>query len=152
MLEGTARMNRAESGHWSERLRQERIQRNWRQKDLADQLGATIVTVKRWEQGHHLPSNYFRQKLCILFKQSAEALGFPSEGSLSAEEIAIEVLKARRRTMRNITVPAAKQMTLLASEPHPLVEEIKQLAIDELTPIEAINKLYELQQKAHKEY
>ena len=29
-----------------------------------------------------------------------------------------------------------------------LVEEIKNLAIDELTPIEAISKLYELQQKA----
>jgi DNA mismatch repair protein MutS len=39
-------------------------------------------------------------------------------------------------------------MTLFAAEQHPLVEEIKELAIDELTPIEAISKLYELQQKA----
>jgi transcriptional regulator with XRE-family HTH domain len=145
-------MNRAGAIHWSERLRQERIQRNWRQKDLADQLGATIVTVKRWEQGHHLPSSYFRQKLCILFEQSAESLGFPSEGSLSTEEIAIEVLKAHRKAMRDITMPAARQMTLLASEPHPLVEEIKRLAIDELTPIEAISKLYELQRRAQKEH
>jgi|SRR5579884_783978 len=144
-------MSRAESEHWSEHLRQERIRRNWRQKDLADQLGATVVTVKRWEQGRCLPSNYFRQKLCILFEQSAEALGFPSEGSPSAEELAIEVLKARRRAMRDITA-SAKQMTLLASKPHPLVEEIKRLAIDELTPIEAISKLYELQRRAQKEY
>jgi DNA mismatch repair protein MutS len=42
-------------------------------------------------------------------------------------------------------------MTLFASEPHPLVEEIKHLAIDELTPIEAISKLYELQQRARRE-
>jgi DNA mismatch repair protein MutS len=41
-------------------------------------------------------------------------------------------------------------MTLFSSEQNPLIEEIKQLAIDELTPIEAIGKLYELQQKARK--
>ncbi len=40
------------------------------------------------------------------------------------------------------------QMTLLASDQHPLVEELKSIAIDELSPIEAINKLYELQRKA----
>jgi len=45
-------------------------------------------------------------------------------------------------------VPTTMQMTLFASESHPLVEEIKNLDIDELTPIEAISKLYELQQKA----
>ena len=145
-------MSRAESEHWSERLRQERIRRNWRQKDLADQLGATIVTVKRWEQGRCLPSNYFRQKLCILFEQSAEALGFPSEGSPSTVSPAIEIPKARRKAMRDITTPAARQMTLLASELPPLVEEIKRLAIDELTPIEAISKLHELQRRAQKEH
>ena len=53
--------------------------------------------------------------------------------------------------MRDITMPAAWQMTLFASEAHPLVEELKNLAIDELTPIEAIGKLYELQQKARRE-
>ena len=138
-------MDGAESGHWSERLRQERIRRNWRQKDLADKLGATLVTVKRWERGYHLPDSYFRQKLCALFEQNAEALGFPSEDAPSAEEAAVEVPKALRRVMRDIT-------TFAASEPHPLIEEIKQLAINELTPIEAISKLYELQQKARKEY
>jgi DNA mismatch repair protein MutS len=53
--------------------------------------------------------------------------------------------------MKDMTMPVAWQMTLLESEPHPLVEELKNLAIDELTPIEAISKLYELQQKARKE-
>ena len=50
--------------------------------------------------------------------------------------------------MKDMTMPTAWQMTLFAAEGHPLVEEIKELAIDELTPIEAISKLYELQQKA----
>ena len=52
--------------------------------------------------------------------------------------------------MQEIATPTAMQMTLFAAEPNPLIEEIKQLAIDELTPIEAIGKLYELQQKARK--
>jgi DNA mismatch repair protein MutS len=60
--------------------------------------------------------------------------------------------KARRKAMHDITMPAAWQMTLFASEQqHPLIEELKSLAIDELTPIEAISKLYEFQQKAHRD-
>ena len=59
--------------------------------------------------------------------------------------------KARRKAMRDITMPVAWQMTLFQPESHPLVEEIKNLAIDELTPIEAISKLYELQQKAKRD-
>jgi DNA mismatch repair protein MutS len=87
----------------------------------------------------------------------AQLAGIPRPVIHRAEEILAELerigeVKARRKAMRDITMPAAWQMTLLASEPHPLVEEIKQLAIDELTPIEAISKLYELQQKAQKEY
>jgi tetratricopeptide (TPR) repeat protein/transcriptional regulator with XRE-family HTH domain len=56
-------------------LRRERIRRNWRQQDLAEQLGTTVATVKRWEQGSHLPGPYFRVKLCALFGKSAEELG-----------------------------------------------------------------------------
>ena len=40
------------------RLRQERIRRNWRQQDVADQLGTTAVTVKRWERGRQQPSAF----------------------------------------------------------------------------------------------
>lgn len=87
----------------------------------------------------------------------AQLAGIPRPVIHRAEEILTELehkgeIKARRKAMRDITMPAAWQMTLLASEPHPLVEEIKNLAIDELTPIEAISKLYELQQKAKRDY
>jgi len=61
---------------WSECLRQERIRHNWRQQDLADQVGTTVLTVKRWERGRQVPSSYFRQKLCALFGKSAEEFGF----------------------------------------------------------------------------
>jgi DNA mismatch repair protein MutS len=87
----------------------------------------------------------------------AQLAGIPRPVIHRAEEILEELerkgdAKARRKAMRDITMPAAWQMTLLASEAHPLVEEIKSLSIDELTPMEAISKLYELQQKAKREY
>src|SRR5581483_7661363 len=68
---------------WKDRLRQERIRRNWRQQDLADQLGTTVVTIQRWERGSHQPSAYFRIKLCALFGKSAEELGLVPEGPLA---------------------------------------------------------------------
>jgi len=65
-------------------LRQARIERNWRQEDLAEQLDTSPSTVKRWENGRQQPSAYFRNKLCILFGKSAEALGLlPDEPSLT---------------------------------------------------------------------
>ena len=83
----------------------------------------------------------------------AQLAGIPRPVIHRAEEILEELehkgdAKTRRKAMRDITMPAAWQMTLFASEPNPLIEEIKTLAIDELTPIEAISKLYELQRKA----
>lgn len=83
-------MDTSSSVHWSARLRRERIRRNWRQQDLADQLGTTVVTIKRWERGSQQASAYFRVKLCTLFGQSAEALGLLPEGPHSADETEAE--------------------------------------------------------------
>ncbi len=85
----------------------------------------------------------------------AQIAGIPRPVIHRAEEILVELerkgdARARRKAMQDIAVPTALQMTLFAAEQHPLIEEIKALAIDELTPIEAISKLYELQQKAKK--
>ena len=86
----------------------------------------------------------------------AQLAGIPRPVIHRAEEILEELerkgdAKARHKAMRDMTMPVAWQMTLLAAESNPLVEEIKDLAIDELTPIEAISKLYELQQKAKRD-
>ncbi|HCI79080.1 MAG TPA: DNA mismatch repair protein MutS, partial [Ktedonobacter sp.] len=83
----------------------------------------------------------------------AQLAGIPKPVIHRAEEILTELerkgdVKTRKKAMRDIATPTVMQMTLFASEPNPLVEELKTLAIDELTPIEAISKLYELQQKA----
>ncbi len=40
------------------------------------------------------------------------------------------------------------QLSFLGPETHPLIEEIKALDVDSLSPLEALNKLYELKQKA----
>ena len=86
----------------------------------------------------------------------AQLAGIPRPVIHRAEEILTELerkgdAKARRKAMQDMTMPVAWQMTMFASETHPLVEELKNLAIDELTPIEAISKLYELQQKARRD-
>ena len=86
----------------------------------------------------------------------AQLAGIPRPVIHRAEEILAELerkgeAKTRRKAMQEMAMPAAWQMTLLASEPHPVVEELKALIIDELSPIEAISKLYELQQKVKKD-
>jgi DNA mismatch repair protein MutS len=86
----------------------------------------------------------------------AQLAGIPRPVIHRAQEILEELerkgdAKTRRKAMSEMTMPAAWQMTLFAAEPHPLIEELKNLAINELTPIEAISKLYELQQKAKRE-
>src|SRR5689334_19138971 len=65
----------------NERLRQQRILRNWRLSDIADQLRTTVTTVQRWERGRQYPSAYYRSQLCDLFSMSAQELGFAEGGS-----------------------------------------------------------------------
>ncbi|GCE07842.1 tetratricopeptide repeat protein [Dictyobacter aurantiacus] len=60
-------------------LRQQRILRNWRQQDLANQLGTTMITVQRWERGTQQPNTYYRIKLCEIFELSASELGLGDE-------------------------------------------------------------------------
>jgi transcriptional regulator with XRE-family HTH domain len=59
----------------NERLRRARGQHNLTQKELADKIGVTNITVNRWEKGKVVPVPYHRQKLCNFFQMDAEALG-----------------------------------------------------------------------------
>jgi transcriptional regulator with XRE-family HTH domain len=56
-------------------LKKARWLRGWSQRELADRLGTTVVTIKRWERGSQQPRPYFRLQLCMLFSMSAEELG-----------------------------------------------------------------------------
>ncbi len=83
----------------------------------------------------------------------AQLAGIPKPVIHRAEEILAELerkgeTQGRRKAMREMEIPPVMQMTLFTSGPHPLVDDLKHLAIDELTPIEAISKLYELQKRA----
>ncbi len=70
-----------------------------------------------------------------------------------AEEVLEELERTgdaghRRARMRELAPPQVAQLTLFSAEPDPIIEELKALAVDELTPLEAIGRLYELQRKA----
>ena len=55
------------------------------------------------------------------------------------------------RALADWKLPPGFSATLFAAEPDPLVEELKTMAIDELTPLEAISRLYELQRRAREQ-
>ena len=85
----------------------------------------------------------------------AQLAGIPRQVIHRAQEILEELerkgeARARRKAMKDITLPPALQLTLFGTEqqPDPLIDELKTLPIDEMTPLEAIGKLYELQQRA----
>jgi tetratricopeptide (TPR) repeat protein/DNA-binding XRE family transcriptional regulator len=56
------------------RLRFEREARGWTQQYMAEQLGADMNIVSRWECGERRPGPYYRQKLCELFGMNAVEL------------------------------------------------------------------------------
>lgn len=56
-------------------LRFEREARGWTQQYVAEQLGADMNIVSRWECGERKPGPYYRQKLIELFGKSAMELG-----------------------------------------------------------------------------
>jgi transcriptional regulator with XRE-family HTH domain len=60
-------------------LKAARKQQGWSQAQVAEALGITERTVRRWEQGLVIPYPYYRQQLCTLFGKTAEDLGLTSE-------------------------------------------------------------------------
>ncbi|HEX6541871.1 MAG TPA: DNA mismatch repair protein MutS [Ktedonobacterales bacterium] len=83
----------------------------------------------------------------------AQLAGIPRQVVRRAEEVLEELEKkgdarVRRKAMRDAVMPQALQLTLFTAEPDPILEELKTMAIDELTPLEAISRLYDLQRRA----
>ncbi|GCE14867.1 ABC transporter substrate-binding protein [Tengunoibacter tsumagoiensis] len=53
----------------------ERLQRQWSQKEVAEKVGTTTISVSRWERGITFPNAYFRYQICAVFEKSEEELG-----------------------------------------------------------------------------
>jgi DNA mismatch repair protein MutS len=82
----------------------------------------------------------------------AQIAGIPKAVISRANEILEELegnadFQERQAHIRN-SFSGGVQLSFLGSETHPLIEEIKALDVDSLSPLEALNKLYELKQKA----
>ena len=84
----------------------------------------------------------------------AQIAGVPKAVTDRANEILEELegnadfQERKERTRQNFS---GVQMSFLAPETHPLIEEIKELDVDSLSPLEALNKLYELKQRVEEE-
>jgi predicted ATPase/DNA-binding CsgD family transcriptional regulator/DNA-binding XRE family transcriptional regulator len=70
----------------NERLKAQRLKKNWTQVYVATMIGTSDVEISRWETGVSSPSLYFREKLCELFGTSPEDLGFVSSPKTEPEE------------------------------------------------------------------
>src|SRR5258708_4767646 len=56
-------------------LKAERKQQGWSQAQVAEALGISARTLRRWEQGLVVPYPYYRERLCALFGKTAQELG-----------------------------------------------------------------------------
>jgi len=64
------------------RLKAEREQYGWSQIKLAETLGVSATTVRRWERGQAVPYPYYREKLVDLFGKTPQELGLLSSCSV----------------------------------------------------------------------
>lgn len=71
-----------------QRLRYERHYLKLSQEALADLLGTTTRSIRRWEQNATLPQPFYREKLCQLFKKEAKVL-FPTKEQENENHIVI---------------------------------------------------------------
>ncbi|MGB9722380.1 MAG: DNA mismatch repair protein MutS [Chloroflexia bacterium] len=84
----------------------------------------------------------------------AQLAGLPGSVIHRAEEVLAQLERTRqkeerREVLRQVTV--VKQLPLFGPGPSRAVEELKRLRVEELTPLEAINKLYELKRMVEEE-
>ncbi len=77
----------------------------------------------------------------------AQLAGLPRVVIERAEEILEQLEKGASRSPANVTQDGkAQQLSLFSMGPHPVLERLKKLDLMTMTPLEALNKLYEWQQ------
>ncbi|MCG0237771.1 MAG: DNA mismatch repair protein MutS [Firmicutes bacterium] len=88
--------------------------------------------------------------------QVARLAGLPRAVIERAQEIlaTLEQQEGQRRSRREAAMARARQpvqLTFFEARPHPVVEELLSLNVMALTPLEALNLLYRLQEKAREQ-
>ena len=58
--------------------------------------------------------------------------------------------KLRRRLPKATSRESPLQLSLLSTKPHPVIEDLKSIDLNNMTPLDALNKLYELKAKVEK--
>jgi DNA mismatch repair protein MutS len=84
----------------------------------------------------------------------AQLAGMPRAVVNRANEILTELeeLQAEQRErVRQQFRSAARQLALFSTGPHPVIEALQELKVEELSPLEAINKLYEMKRMVETE-
>jgi len=83
----------------------------------------------------------------------ARLAGLPKAVIHRAEELLQELETAARAPGATRTVKPASEVLQLSlfAPPHPLIEEVKQLDLNSMTPLEALTKLYEWQRRLQQE-
>jgi DNA mismatch repair protein MutS len=79
----------------------------------------------------------------------AQLAGLPAPVIQRANEIMVELEKSSGRAMR--INPHAAQQASLFPETNPLLDELKDIDVNALSPIEALNKLFEWQKRFTKD-
>lgn len=103
-------MNHTLSSHQSA-LARTRQERGWTQSYVAQQVGVSVGTVRRWESGR-LPYPASIQKLCHLFALNAQELGLFKEPDTSPTARMREVDEAERQAAWEIYIELVTRVPL----------------------------------------
>ncbi|HWS83624.1 MAG TPA: NB-ARC domain-containing protein, partial [Ktedonobacteraceae bacterium] len=92
-------------------LKAERKQQGLSQAQVAEALGVSARTLRRWEQGLVVPYPYYRERLCVLFGKTAEELGLPLDDEDGTADLAQHI--AQEPLLTDPTIPQALERNSL---------------------------------------
>jgi DNA mismatch repair protein MutS len=77
----------------------------------------------------------------------AQLAGLPKAVTRRAEDILAELERTASRSPAAVPDEEAEQLALFAVGTHPILAQVRELDLTTMTPLEALNKLYELQRR-----
>jgi DNA mismatch repair protein MutS len=83
-----------------------------------------------------------------VIQRASQILAILEEHNISVDKKSVP--KPRRRNYKRTFRDDSLQLSLFTPQPHPVVDELKSIDLNNMTPLEALNKLNELKSKAEK--